>query len=68
LGPGWLSPTDWNLGTWVGHGLEQGLELGSRLVISNRLELWVLLGFPISLVFGLVLEQGLDLGVQAGYL
>ena len=23
---------------------------------------------PISLVFGLVLEQGLDLGVQAGYL
>ena len=67
-------------GTWDGawylqyrlelrdNGLEQGLELGSRLVISNRLELGVLLGFPISLVFGLVLEQGSDLGVQAGYL
>jgi len=27
-----------------------------------------LLRYPISLVFGLVLEQGLDLGVQAGYL
>ena len=34
LGPGWLSPTDWNLGTWVGHGLEQGLELGSRLALG----------------------------------
>jgi hypothetical protein len=34
LGPGWLSPTDRNLGTWVGHGLEQGLELGSRLALG----------------------------------
>ena len=51
------------------HGLEQGLELGSRLVISKKMELGVLLRYPISLVFGFVLEQGLDLGVQqAGYL
>ena len=46
--------------------MEQGLELGSRLVISKTFELGVLLRFPISLVFGFVLEQGLDLGVALG--
>jgi hypothetical protein len=59
-------------------GLELGLEHGisnwlgwietsvRAKVISNGLELGVLLGFPDGLELGS--EQGLELGVQAGYL
>ena len=49
-------------------GWSRGWNLGPGWLSQKKMELGVLLRFPISLVFGLVLEQGLDLGVQAGYL